>query len=73
MKPHTPPAPQPAPAAVAPPYGDDEAPKRAIADAIWTEIHWLFPHDRTVTVTVRGDDIAVEFDPVAPAAPPTSH
>ena len=63
MTPHLPSAPEPA----------DEACKRAIARALWSEIHWLFPRDRIVTVTVRGDDIAVEFAPAAPAAPSTSH
>ena len=71
MTPHPPSAPEPA-ATASPPSGD-EACKRAIARALWSEIHWLFPRDRTVTVTVRGDDIAVAFGPAAPAAPSTSH
>ncbi len=50
-------------AAPAPPCSGDEAHKRAIARAVWTEIHWLMPRDRTVRVTVDGDDIAVELGP----------
>ena len=57
------------PAAV-PPDPGDEAQKRAIAHAVWSEIHWLMPRDRTVTVTVEGDDIAVELGPPARS---TSH
>ena len=45
----------------------DEAQKRAIAHAVWTEIHWRMPRDRTVTITVEGDDIAVELGPPAPS------
>ena len=41
----------------------DEAQKRAIADAVWTDLLWLMPPDRTVTVTVRGGKVAVELDP----------
>ena len=44
----------------------DDARKRAIARAVWTEVHWLMPRDRTVIVTVDGDDIAVELGPVGP-------
>ena len=71
MTPHPPSAPEPA-AAASPPSAD-EACRRAIARALWSEIHWLFPRDRIVTVTVRGDDIAVAFGPAAPTAPSTSH
>ena len=71
MTPH--PTSAPERAAAAAPLPADEACKRAIARALWSEIHWLFPRDRIVTVTVRGDDIAVEFAPAAPAAPSTSH
>ena len=39
----------------------DEAQKRAIADAVWTDLLWLMPPDRTVTVTVRGGRVAVEL------------
>ena len=41
----------------------DEAHKRAIADAVWTDLLWLMPPDRTVTVTVRGGKVAVELGP----------
>ena len=56
-----------------PPKGDsaqagDETRKRAIARAVWTEIHWLMPRNRTVAVTVAGDAIAVEFGPAPPTA-----
>ena len=45
------------------PDSDDAARKRAIAHALRTEIHWLMPTDRTVSLTVDGDDIAVAFGP----------
>ena len=45
----------------APPASDDEARKRTIACALRTEIHWLIPTDRTVTITVDGDGVAVAF------------
>ena len=51
----------------------DEACKRAIAQAVWTEIHWLFPRDRRVTVTVDGDDIAVVLGPPRTTVPPAAH
>ena len=46
----------------------DDALKRAIAHAVWTEIHWLMPRDRTVVVTVDGDAISVELGPADPTA-----
>ena len=57
--------PRPAPAGIpaAPPECGDEAKKRAIARALWTEIHWLMPTDRAVTITVDGDDIGIAFGP----------
>ena len=51
-----------------PPRPDDEAQKRAIAKAVWTDLLWLMPSDRTVTIAVTGGDIAVELGP--PAAVP---
>ena len=60
---HAPSAPEPAPATATPPRPGDEAQRAAIAHAVWTEIHWLMPTDRKVTVTVDGDDIAVELGP----------
>ena len=51
----------------------DEAKMRAIAQALWTEIHWLMPRDRAVTITVDGDDIRVAFGPSAPDGCPASH
>ena len=44
------------------PRASDEECKRAIARAVWSEIHWLMPRDRTVTITVQGDAIAVDLD-----------
>ena len=44
----------------------DEAQKRAIADAVWTDLLWLMPPDRTVTVTVRDGRVAVELGPPGP-------
>ena len=63
--------PRPAPARIpaAPPDCADEATKRAIAHALWTEIHWLMPRGRTVVVTVEGDAIAVELGPADSPAP----
>ena len=69
MKTHT----EPRPAPAAPPECADEARKRAIAQALRTEIHWLMPADRAVTITVDGDDIAVAFGPPAPGDCPASH
>ena len=74
MKTHADPLPAPAGIPAAPPDSDaDEARKRAIAQALWTEIHWLMPTDRAVTVTVDGDDIRVAFGPPRPNGCPTSH
>lgn len=50
----------------------DEARKRVIARALWTEIHWLMPTDRAVAIAVDGDDIAVEFGPSKPNRHPLS-
>ena len=44
----------------------DEAQKRAIADAVWTDLLWLMPTGRTVTVTVRDGRVAVELGPPEP-------
>ena len=41
----------------------DGARKHAIARAVWTDLLWLMPQDRTVTVTVRDGSVAVEFGP----------
>ena len=46
-----------------PPPSGDEALERAIARTVWTEIHWLMPKNRTVIITVNGDDIRVAFGP----------
>ena len=43
----------------------DEAQKRAIAKAVWTDLLWLLPPDRTVTIAVTGGDVAVELGPPA--------
>ena len=51
--------------AVAPARPDDEAQKRAIAKAVWTDLLWLMPPDRTVTIAVTGGDVAVELGPAA--------
>ena len=45
-------------AAPAPPPA---AQKHAIARAVWTDLLWLMPQDRTVTVTVRDGSVAVEL------------
>ncbi len=41
----------------------DAAQKRAIADAVWTDLLWLMPPDRAVTVTVRDGRVRVELGP----------
>ena len=73
MKTHADPLPAPAGIPAAPPDCGDEAKKRAIALALWTEIHWLMPTDRAVTITIDGDDIGVAFGPPARGARLASH
>ena len=51
--------------AAAPPRPDDEAQKHAIAKAVWTDLLWLMPPDRSVTIAVTGSDVAVELGPPA--------
>ena len=46
----------------------DEAQKRAIANAVWTDLLWLMPPDRTVTVTVTQGRVAVELGPSDPVS-----
>ena len=58
----------PAATASAPQVPNDDAQKRAIARAVWTDLLWLMPPDRTVTIAVTGGDVAVELGP--PAAVP---
>ena len=53
-----PPAPDPDPG-----NSNDEVQKRAIAHAVWTDLLWLMPQGRTVTVTVRDGKVAVELAP----------
>ena len=64
-------APPPGPNAESCPPIPDEARKRTIARAVWTDLLWLMPPDRTVTVTVRDGRVAVELGPpeTPPAAP----
>ena len=45
----------------------DEAQKHAIARAVWTDLLWLMPQGRTVTVTVRDGSVAVDLGPPADA------
>ncbi len=52
---------------------DDEAQKRAIANAVWTDLLWLMPPDRTVTVTVRDGRVAVELGPPGPMPETPAH
>ena len=54
-------------AAAAPPRPDDAVQKRAIAHAVWTDLLWLMPPDRTVTIAVTGGDVSVELGPPGPA------
>ena len=51
----------------------DEVQKHAIADAVWTDLLWLMPPGRTVTVTVRDGNVAVDIGPPGATARPTSH
>ena len=71
MTPHD--AHNPRTAAPAPAEPADEAQKRAIARAVWTDLLWLMPRGRTVTVMVRDGRVAVDLGPADPAAPSTSH
>lgn len=48
----------------------DEATRTAIAQAVYREIHWLMPKDRSVEITVRGDRIDVTLGPLAGSNPP---
>ena len=49
--------------AAPPPPPGDEAQKRAIANAVWTDLLWLMPPDRTVTIAITGGNVAVELGP----------
>ncbi len=51
----------------------DAAQKRAIADAVWTDLLWLMPAGRTVTVTVRDGNVAVELGPPGPMPESPAH
>ena len=61
------------PVAATPAGPTDEAHKRAIADAVWTDLLWLMPPDRTVTITVDGGNVAVDLGPPEPARCAISH
>ena len=71
--PQTAPVPRTAAVEAAPAQPTDQTQKRAIADAVWTDLLWLMPPDRTVTVTVRGGDVSVELGPPDRAPLPASH
>ena len=47
------------------------APDRPSDEAVWTDLLWLMPTGRTVTVAVRDGRVAVELGPTdrAPEAP----
>ncbi|MDE0706031.1 MAG: hypothetical protein OXH59_20135 [Rhodospirillaceae bacterium] len=51
----------------------DEAQKRVIANAVWTDLLWLMPPDRTVTVTVQNGKVAVDLGPPLPASIVPAH
>ena len=59
--------------AAAPARPDDEAQKRAIAKAVWTDLLWLIPIGRIVTITVTDGDVAVDLGPYDPAPEGTAH
>ena len=63
----------PAAEAPAPQVPGDAAQKRAIADAVWTDLLWLMPTGRTVTVTVRDGNVAVELGPPGPMPESPAH
>ena len=63
----------PAAKAPAPQISDDEAQKRAIARAVWTDLLWLMPPDRTVTIVVTVGDIAIELGPPGPPPQVPAH
>ena len=46
----------------------EEARQRTIADAVWREIFWLMPRDRTVTIVVRGGKVSVDIGPICTEA-----
>ena len=46
----------------------EEARQRTIADAVWREIFWLMPRDRTVTIVVRGGKVSVDIGPLCAEA-----
>ena len=46
----------------------EEARQRTIADAVWREIFWLMPRDRTVTIVVRGGKVGVDIGPACTEA-----
>ena len=43
---------------------EDEARKRSIADAVWRELLWLMPRERTVTIAVCGGKVSIDLGPV---------
>jgi len=51
----------------------DAAQKRAIADAVWTDLLWLMPTGRTVTVTVHNGTVAVDLGPPEPIPETPAH
>ena len=73
MNAHPPTAPVPARESAVPPHAGDDAKKARIALALWTEIHWLMPTDRAVSITVDGDDITVAFGPSRTGGRPAAH
>ena len=46
----------------------EEARQRTIADAVWREIFWLMPRDRTVTIVVHGGKVSVDIGPACTEA-----
>ena len=64
----------PAAPAVPPREGPaDEAQRRAIAHAVWTDLLWLMPEGRTVTVTVLDGRVEVELGPPGPEPETAAH
>ena len=59
--------------ATVPPPPGDEAQKTAIAKAVWTDLLWLLPPGRPVTIAVTGGNVAVELGPPDSAPEVPSH
>ena len=69
--PQTAPVPHAAAVEAAPAQPTDQTQKRAIADAVWTDLLWLMP--RPHRSPSHGGNVSVELGPPDRAAFPASH